>query len=37
MRQHQIFYTIDGSFCRVWKDGKWVDKEDYMEIGTKED
>ena len=28
---------FDGAFWRVWIDGIWVDKEDYMEIGTKED
>ena len=27
---------FDGAFCRVWKDGKWVDKDDYMEIETEE-
>ena len=23
---------LDGSFCKVYKDGEWVDKEDYREI-----
>ena len=23
---------LDGSFCKVYKDGEWVDKEDYVEI-----
>lgn len=27
---------FDGAFCRVWKDGVWVDKEDYMEIEPQE-
>ena len=28
---------FDGAFCRVWKDGEWVDKDDYVEIETEED
>ena len=28
---------LDGSFCRIWKDGKWVDKEDYIVIDLEED
>lgn len=27
----------DGSFCRIWKDGKWVDKADYIVIDLEED
>lgn len=34
---HRCIDFFDGAFCRVWKDGEWVDKEDYMAIGTKED
>ena len=28
----RIDVFFDGAFCRVWKEGEWVDKEDYMEI-----
>lgn len=28
---------FDGAFCRVWKDGEWVDKDDYFEIEAEED
>ena len=27
---------LDGSFCRIWKDGEWVDKEDYIVIDLEE-
>lgn len=36
-RLNRIDDYFDGAFCRVWKDGEWVDKEDYQEIVTKED
>lgn len=28
---------FEGSFCRIWKDGEWVDKEDYETIDVEED
>lgn len=28
---------FEGAFCRVWKDGEWIDKDDYVEIETEED
>lgn len=27
---------FDGSFCRVWQDGKWVDKVDYEIIDLED-
>lgn len=34
---NRISEFFDGVFCRVLKDGIWVDKDDYMEIDPKED
>ena len=28
---------FEGSFCRIRKDGEWVDKEDYIVIDMEED
>lgn len=33
-RTHDFF---EGSFCRIWKDGEWVDKADYIVIDLEED
>ena len=34
---HRSVDFFDGAFCRVWKDGEWVDKEDYQEIETEKE
>lgn len=34
---NRIYDFFEGAFCRVWKDGEFVDKDDYMEIETQED
>lgn len=34
---NRISEYFDGVFCRVLKDGEWVDKDDYKEIDPKED
>ena len=28
---------LEGAFCKILKDGQWVDKEDYQEIETDEE